>query len=93
MTPFSVVIQWLFYNVGGILLAGFVSPCPRRWSDQYDAVLSDHFCPVIKHSNPHENGFFQYDHVLIHWALGISERFDEYEEDVNHALRPLQLLV
>ena len=45
---------------------------------------------MMKHFYPEGSGFFQDGDAPIHRARGVTEWFDEYENDVNHMLRPSQ---
>ena len=62
-------------------------------TNQYKVVLSDHLYPMMKHFYPDGSGLFQDDNTPIHRAQGITEWFDEHENDVNHMLWPSQLPV
>ena len=63
---------------------------PLVTANQYQVVLSDHLYPMMKHFCPDVSGLFQDDNAPIHRARGVTEWFDEYENDVNHMLWPLQ---
>ncbi len=54
---------------------------------QFEVV---HLYPMMKHFYPDGSGLFQDDNAPIHRARGLTEWFDEYENDVNHILWPLQ---
>ena len=58
----------------------------RVTANQYKVVLSDHLYPMMKHFYPDGSGLFQDDNAPIHRARGVTEWFDEYENDVNHML-------
>ncbi len=58
----------------------------RVTANQYKVVLSDHLYPVMKHFYLDGSGLFQDDNTPIHRARGVTEWFDEYENDVNHML-------
>ena len=62
----------------------------RVTANQYKVVLSDHLYPMMKHFYPDGSGLFQDDNAPIHRARGVTEWFDEYENDVNHMLWPSQ---
>ncbi len=62
----------------------------RVTANQYKVVLSDHLYPMMKHFYPDGSGLFQDDSAPIHRARGLTEWFDEYENDVNHMLWPSQ---
>ncbi len=47
---------------------------------------------MMKHFYPDGSGLFQDDNAPIHRAQGVSEWSEEYENDVNHILRPPQIL-
>ncbi len=71
--------------------------CRKKWywsdeclTPQYKVVLSDHLHPVMKHFYPDGSGLFQDDNARIHRARGVTEWFDESENDVNHMLWPSQ---
>ncbi len=51
-------------------------------------VLSDHLYPMMKHFYPDGSGPFQNDNAPIHGHEGSLNVFNEYENDVNHTLRP-----
>ncbi len=62
----------------------------RVTANQYKVVLSDHLYPMMKHFYPDGSGLFQDDNAPVHRARGVTEWFDEYENDVNHMLWPSQ---
>ena len=62
----------------------------RVTANQYKVVLSHHLYPMMRHFYPDESGLFQDDNAPIQRARGVTEWFDEYENDVNHTLRPSQ---
>lgn len=59
---------------------------------QYKVALSDNFYPLMEHFQPDASGLFQDDSASIHWALGVTGWFDEYEDYVNQVLGPSQAL-
>ncbi len=62
----------------------------RVTANQYKVVLNDHLYPMMKHFYPDGSALFQDDNAPIHRARGVTEWFDEYENDVNHMLWPSQ---
>ncbi len=90
--PYSEGIWRLCHVVGGILLAWLGSTCAFRAKDhcKYEVVLSDHLYAMMKHFYPNGRGLFQDDSALVHRAQGVTEWFDEYENDGNHMLWPSQ---
>merc|ERR1719419_1878272 len=44
---------------------------------------------MMKHLYPDGSGLFQGDNAPIHRARGVTEWFEEYEDDVNHTLEIL----
>ena len=58
----------------------------KRYRSEYKVVLSDHFHPMMKHFYPDGSGLFQDDNAPIQRARGVTEWFDEYENDVHHML-------
>ena len=93
LDPYSEGIRWLCYAVGGILLHGLGPLVPlegRVTANQYKVVLSDHLYPMMKHFYPDGSGLFQDANDPIHRERGVTEWFDEYENDVNHMLWPSQ---
>ncbi len=62
----------------------------RVTANQYKVVLSDHLYPMMKYFYPDGSGLFQDDNAPIHRAGGVTEWFDENENDVNHMLWSVQ---
>ena len=59
----------------------------RVTANQYKVVVSDQLYPMMKHFYPDGSGLFQDDNAsIVHRARGVTEWFDEYENDVNHML-------
>ncbi len=69
-------------------LGPFVPLWGRVDANQQKAALSDHLYPVMKHFCPDGSGLFQDDSAPIHRARGLTECFDEDEDDVNQMLWP-----
>ena len=77
----------------GICMVWCGSTCPLRGKGHCKSiqiVLSDHLCPMMKPFHPDGSGLFQDDNAPIHRARGVTEWFEEYENQVNHILRPSQ---
>lgn len=58
----------------------------RVTANQYRVSLSDHLYPVMKRVQSDGSSLFQDDGAPVRRARGVNERFDEYENDANHAL-------
>ena len=67
-------------------LGPLVSLEGRVTANQYKVVLSDHLYPIIKHFYADRGGLLKDENAPIHRARGVTEWFDEYDNDVNHVL-------
>ena len=50
------------------------------------SCFRDHVCPVMKHFYPDRRGLFQDDDSSSHKVPGVTEWFDEYENEANYVL-------
>lgn len=67
-------------------LSPLVTSGGRVTADQFEVVLSDHLYSVMKHFHPNGSGVFQDVNSGVHRARGVTEWFDEYENDGNYLL-------
>ena len=84
LDPYSEGIWWLCYALGVFCWHGLGPLVPleeRVTANQYKVVLNDHLYPMMKHFYPDGSGLFQDDNASIHGAQGVTEWFDEYEND------------
>lgn len=72
------------------MLAWFVPSEGRVTTNQYKVVVSDHLYPVIERLCSNGSGLFWNDNASIQRAGGVTDCFNEYENDVTLILRPSQ---